>query len=736
MKKKIIFLSFSGICLFLLFLPSNAGFNESMVWHKTTLAGDPVYASNIVPYYPEGILYADTVARNVGYPNPLDQDLVLRLIPDGSVPPSAQLNESIWAVVESINSNIPQDNLNTITITCVEVFHGKIYVGISATDGYSNSDGTTGTDDTFRRRMYVSESVGAGEGVSRSFNAASLAGAVLSIEGVTAGTPHASGNPLPKPTRIRLRVRSAATEAGLAGAAFVGPDGTAGTYFELPEDAAQTAYNVAFPAGHAWCQYKVYLSTSDGRVTPVLQKVELAANGRIIASDDDWSGGQLTSVNNLFTQHSPGEGVLANRKLADGKTSMVMVIQPPCVQPPDWCYYLIGGGQAGDRAFKYDLWPYEALGDMEPYKGNLYLLVGPTISFHTGCRAGDLVRYDYAGGLFTVEGHMYQGGDPNNPSVKTFWGEGGGRFRIMGDILVMPEGDSKIGSWNGQSFVGGESTEWYLYTTGNGQWKVGYTTPVVETQLPMHIWDIAYFQGYEFIHTNRGVVYRPLPTTEAGHLATSTWLFFGNGPPASDAMCVSVGAFAVHDNRLFTGYVVDKYGINKLRVFDENLNLILEKDAPLWGGLVGGLRGYFKYQGKLLGSYDKYLFYASQSLAPPLNFMGQQYLNRSLSQAQYIDILHWQENPANVFVTKYRVYKVEGQTQTLIYEVSRDMTHEDYVYELWQRGVKGGTDHKYAVVAVDEDTEGEPATTTVQSISPKKGTKQEDASFEKHGRLS
>ena len=728
MKKHLRFFFFWEIWIILLFLPSNAGFNESMVWHKTTLEGSPTYASNIVSYYPEGILYADAVVRN-GIPNPLDLDLVIRLIPDGYEPPSVQMNESLWALVESINGDIPKDNLNSISITCVEVFHGKIYVGMKASDGYYNSDGTAGTDDTFRRRMYVSESVSSGEGVSRSFNAASLAGAVLTIEGVTAGTPHASGNPLPKPTRIRLRLRSAATEAGLAGAAFVGPDGTAGTYFELPEDAAQTAYNLAFPAGHTWCQYKVFLSTSDGRVTPVLQKVELIANGRTVASDDDWSGGQLTEVNNLFTQHSPGEVVLANRKLADGKTSMMMVIQPPCVQPPDWCYNLIGGGQAGDRAFKFDQWPYMALGEMEPYKGNLYLLVGPTMSFHTGCQAGDLVRYDYAGGLFTVEGHMYQGGDPNNPAVKTFWGEGGGRFRILGDILVMPQGDAKIGSWDGQSYGGGESWEWYLYTTGNGHWKVGRTPSVVANGGPTHIWDIAYFQGYQFIHTNMGAIYRPLPTTEEGHFDQSTWLFFGNGWPPGATGTLSVGAFAVHDNRLFTGYTVDKYGLYKFRVFDENLNLILEKDDPTWDEIVGGLRGYFDYRGKLLLSYINSLWYMSQSNDPPLNFTGQQYLNRSLSQAQYIDILHWQENPANVFVTKYRVYKVEAQTQTLIYEVSRDMTHEDYVYELWQRGVKGGTDHKYAVVAVDEDTEGEPATTTVKSVSPKRGAREADASL-------
>jgi len=713
-----------GICLILWFLPSDAGFNESMFWHKTTLEGDPVYASNIVPYYPEGILYADTVARNAGYPNPLDLDLVIRLIPDGSVPPSAQLNESLWAVVESINGEIPLNNLNSISITCVEVFHGKIFAGIKASDIYYNSDGTTGTDDTYRRRMYVSESVSAGEGVSRSFNAASLAGAAITVEGVIAGTPHASGNPLPKPTRIRLQVRSAAAEAGLAGAAFVGPDGTANTYFELPEDAAQTTYNVAFPAGHSWCQYKVYLSTIDGRVTPVLQKVELTTSGGTVASDDDWSGGQLTNVNNLFTRHSPGEIVLANRKLADGKTSMVMVIQPPCVQPPNWCYYLIKGGQTGGRAFKFDQWPYMALGEMEPYKGNLYLLVGPTMSFHTGCQAGDLVCYNYGSGLFTIEGHMYQGGDPNNPSVKTFWGEGGGRFRILGDILVMPQGDAKIGSWDGLEFGAGESWEWYLYTSGNGQWNVGRTPSAVANGGPTHIWDIAYFQGYQFIHTNMGVIYRPLPATALGHFDTSTWHFLGNGIPPGATNCLSVGAFAVHNNHLFTGYVVDTFGIYKAKVFDENLNISWERDIPTWGGFLGGLRGYFEYRGRLFLSYMKTLSYMDQTLHPPLNFTGQQYLNRSLSQAQYINILHWQENPANVFVSKYRVYKVEGQKRTLAYEVSRNMLHEDYTYELWQWGVKGGTDHTYAVVAVDEDTEGEPAYAVVKSVSAKKGARE------------
>jgi hypothetical protein len=376
---------------------------------------------------------------------------------------------------------------------------------------------------------------------------------------------------------------------------------------------------------------------------------------------------------------------------------------------------LIAGGQEGQRAFKKGSWPYQAVGDLEPYKGNLYMYVGPACTFHTGCRCGDFVSYDYAEGLFEIEGHLYQGGDPEDRSVKTLWGEGAWKMRVLGDILHMPQGDSKIGVWRDGEWRPGEAQEWYMYTTGNGEWKVGFTPPKVEEQSPLHIWDSVLFSGYHFIHTNRGTIFRPFPTTEEGHLKTSTWEYFGFGPPSDDNKCLSVGVYALYENHMFIGYTIDKYGEKKLLIIDENFDTVWEKDVPAGAGIIGAMRAFFEYSGTLFLWDGRTLYYTNQEIYAPMNLTIEQFLNRSLSQAEYINILTWQGNPANIFISKYRLYLVEGQNWSLLYEVDKNMEETDFTYEYRDRWRKKELTYTYAVVAVDdENREGNPAYVSVQ----------------------
>jgi uncharacterized delta-60 repeat protein len=94
---------------------------------------------------------------------------------------------------------------------------------------------------------------------------------------------------------------------------------------------------------------------------------------------------------------------------------------------------------------------------------------------------------------------------------------------------------------------------------------------------------------------------------------------------------------------------------------------------------------------------------------PPSNTAGQKVLNRSLSQAEYINALTWEANPNNVNITKYRIYQVEGENQSLLVELNAD------TFQYWHRDVDKDRQYAYILVAVnDEGREGDPAYITVQ----------------------
>ncbi len=75
----------------------------------------------------------------------------------------------------------------------------------------------------------------------------------------------------PSGTSLQFQIRSAGTEAALAAAVWVGPDGTTATYYVIPGTTV-TADPAA--SGTRWLQYRA-LFTSDGSTTPVLQDVTI-----------------------------------------------------------------------------------------------------------------------------------------------------------------------------------------------------------------------------------------------------------------------------------------------------------------------------------------------------------------------------------------------------------------------------------------------------------------------------
>jgi hypothetical protein len=82
-------------------------------------------------------------------------------------------------------------------------------------------------------------------------------------------------------------------------------------------------------------------------------------------------------------------------------------------------------------------------------------------------------------------------------------------------------------------------------------------------------------------------------------------------------------------------------------------------------------------------------------ICPPLNFSGQKVLNRSLSQAEYINILSWIANPKNTNIAKYRIYQIEEENQTVLVELNAD------TFAYWHRRIEKDEAQAYAIVAVD-----------------------------------
>ena len=77
----------------------------------------------------------------------------------------------------------------------------------------------------------------------------------------------------PPGTEIKLQLRTAVTELGLALQDFIGPDGTKDTYYTIPGTTIWSGH-----VGSRWLQYKAYLSTSDNSITPTLHNVTITYN--------------------------------------------------------------------------------------------------------------------------------------------------------------------------------------------------------------------------------------------------------------------------------------------------------------------------------------------------------------------------------------------------------------------------------------------------------------------------
>jgi endonuclease/exonuclease/phosphatase family metal-dependent hydrolase len=94
---------------------------------------------------------------------------------------------------------------------------------------------------------------------------------------------------------------------------------------------------------------------------------------------------------------------------------------------------------------------------------------------------------------------------------------------------------------------------------------------------------------------------------------------------------------------------------------------------------------------------------------PPLQLAGQKVINRSLSQAEYINVITWNPNPNNMNIVGYRIRQTEGNFDLLIAEVNST------TYRLQHRKVEKNKTYTYSVVALNsENREGNPAYVTIR----------------------
>ncbi len=101
---------------------------------------------------------------------------------------------------------------------------------------------------------------------------------------------------------------------------------------------------------------------------------------------------------------------------------------------------------------------------------------------------------------------------------------------------------------------------------------------------------------------------------------------------------------------------------------------------------------------------------AADPIQAPLNLSGMKVLNRSFSQAEYINVLSWDANPENsgLGIVGYRIYEKSGGILTLLEEVTAEQTE-------YSHRMAGTTARTYVVVAVaSDDREGLPASITVE----------------------
>jgi hypothetical protein len=150
-------------------------------------------------------------------------------------------------------------------------------------------------------------------------------------------------------------------------------------------------------------------------------------------------------------------------------------------------------------------------------------------------------------------------------------------------------------------------------------------------------------------------------------------------------------------------------GIHEYDIYSSVPVQAIPYDYHIFKNWEGALSGN-KNPDTILMYEDRWVKAIFRLIHPPANISGQKVLNRSLSQAEYINILKWESNPHNqdLFVIKYRIYEVCNGNMSLLTELNADQ------FEYWHRGVQKDITYTYAIAAViSSGKEGQPMTIVI-----------------------
>jgi len=125
-----------------------------------------------------------------------------------------------------------------------------------------------------------------------------------------------------------------------------------------------------------------------------------------------------------------------------------------------------------------------------------------------------------------------------------------------------------------------------------------------------------------------------------------------------------------------------------------------------WSGSAAGSQNPIN----ITMSQDRTLAAAFQRIIyAPTNAAGQKVLNRSLSKAEYINIITFAANTNNVNILNYKIYQIDGGQKTEVASLDAN------TFTYWHRGVNGSKEYTYHIVAVNnEPREGDPAVIVIQ----------------------
>ena len=146
----------------------------------------------------------------------------------------------------------PEDTLDSHSekIRAIEVYHGRLYVGTQNSAGQA--------------RVYVSSASAEGSLVSSKYDFGyQIYSGIISWNAIIPSNE----------TSIKFQIRTSTAENNLDDVEFVGPDGTINSFYE---NSGESLGSIHY--GHQWMQYKVYLTTSNSALSPILQDVNVSVS--------------------------------------------------------------------------------------------------------------------------------------------------------------------------------------------------------------------------------------------------------------------------------------------------------------------------------------------------------------------------------------------------------------------------------------------------------------------------